>query len=242
MTRARFDVPLAVAVALVLLSQASARVGAAPRANEGLARQHFQQGEDLYVREQYADALLEFEAGYAALPLPGFLINIGQCRRRLGDLGEARVSYEKFLQRAPNSPLAPTVRTLIRELLLTPPPLEVPDIVTTKVDTTKVEPAKVEPASPMAVAAPRAKEASAADPPVALRATQDPIAPLALGAPLRVAADPPLSGRSRSARSMRLWWILGSVALTTLTVSALVIGNSGSPTTIHDGTLGTLRR
>jgi hypothetical protein len=232
MKRRRFHLPLAALTAMLLLSQSGPAAQAAPHPGEIVAREHFKLGEDLYGREQYAYALIEFEAGYAALPLPGFLINIGQCRRRLGDVIEARASYERFLQQAPDSPLAPAVRNLIQELGLTPPPL----------DTTQVAPppapVKVVEDRPLPVH-PRVAESRVP----ALGATPRPIVPVAVDAALRDPVDASLSGPAPATKSRRLWWIVGALAIATVTVSALVIGSGGdTTTTIHDGTLGTLRR
>ena len=227
MKRRCLHLSLAALAALLLLIQSGPAAQAAPRPGEAVAREHFKLGEDLYGREQYAYALAEFEAGYAALPLPGFLINIGQCRRRLGDVGEARASYERFLQQAPDSPLAPAVRNLIRELGLTPPPLE---------------------ATPLALSPPPPPPPPSPPPPPpplpAGNAEQPPLVP----APLAESAAPVLRAPPTpmvpvAVRSRRLWWIAGAAAIATVAISALVIGSGGdTTTTIHDGTLGTLRR
>ena len=47
---------------------------------------------------------------------PGFLVNIAQCQRRLGDLKKARATYQKFVLVAPDSPLVPQVRSMIAEI------------------------------------------------------------------------------------------------------------------------------
>ena len=57
-----------------------------------------------------------YQAGYAAVPLPGFLVNIAQCQRRLGDLKTARATYREFVLVAPDSRLVPEVETLIKQL------------------------------------------------------------------------------------------------------------------------------
>ena len=50
------------------------------------------------------------------MPLPGFLVNIAQCQRRLGDLKTARATYREFVLVAPDSRLVPEVETLVKQL------------------------------------------------------------------------------------------------------------------------------
>jgi tetratricopeptide (TPR) repeat protein len=80
------------------------------------ARAHFMHGEALYRDARSNDALLEFRAAYALDPRPELLINIAQAERRLGLLDEAIADCERFLQRAPGSPLAARVKQLRKEL------------------------------------------------------------------------------------------------------------------------------
>jgi hypothetical protein len=83
--------------AFLFLALAFSGVAAARPAD---ARAHFERGLALYRSGRYADAVAEFEAGYSAQPRPAFLINIGQCWRRLGDLERARTYYRRFVERA----------------------------------------------------------------------------------------------------------------------------------------------
>ena len=209
-----------------------------PRDLEATARAHHQRGESLYVAEQYPQALGEFEAGFAVLPLPGFLVNIGQCQRRMGDLVRARAAFERFLAMAPDSPLASEVRTLIRELVLTPPPLA---------------PFVPAPAPPEAalVVAPAVPVAVAAAPSPAIAALPAPVparvpaasASEAVGNQVRAAPQSPAPVR-RGRPPAISWWLWGGVAVTVAVVAAVVMGagSGGTTTTIHDGSLGTLRR
>jgi tetratricopeptide (TPR) repeat protein len=57
----------------------------------------FKQGRALYEAGQYGDALDKFKSGYDAYPLPGFLVNIGQCQRKLDRLDEAQAAFQQFL-------------------------------------------------------------------------------------------------------------------------------------------------
>jgi hypothetical protein len=43
----------------------------------------------------------EFAAGYQLAPRPQFLLNLGQCYRKLDDLGKAREMYQRYLREAP---------------------------------------------------------------------------------------------------------------------------------------------
>ena len=64
------------------------------------ASAHFQHASQLYAAERFDEALVEFQAGYAAFPLPGFLVNIGQCYRKLDRLSQAAESFKQFLDAA----------------------------------------------------------------------------------------------------------------------------------------------
>ncbi len=105
-----------VALALVVSSLGVPAALAAPNAAAREARRHFDEAELSYRAGHYAEALAKYQAGYAAAPLPGFLVNIAQCQRRLGDLKTARATYREFVLVAPDSRLVPEVETLIKEL------------------------------------------------------------------------------------------------------------------------------
>jgi tetratricopeptide (TPR) repeat protein len=62
------------------------------------AASHFQSGRQLFEQNRWAEALGEFQAGYEAYPLAGFLVNIGQCYRKLERFEEARDAWQKYLQ------------------------------------------------------------------------------------------------------------------------------------------------
>src|SRR4030095_11220519 len=91
------------AAVLVLAAAFPARVAAAPSEAERSARSHFQAGGGHLEAGGLDEALKEYQAGYDAKPLPGFLVNIAQCQRRLGDLKTARATYQKFVLVAPDS-------------------------------------------------------------------------------------------------------------------------------------------
>jgi tetratricopeptide (TPR) repeat protein len=68
------------------------------------ASTHFKSGSAHYASGEWAAALDEFEAGYAAQPSPAFLVNIGQCLRKLDRLDEAALAYRRFLDARTGSP------------------------------------------------------------------------------------------------------------------------------------------
>jgi tetratricopeptide (TPR) repeat protein len=78
-------------------------------AQSDAARVRAEAGRRLYELGRYVDAIREFESGYALDPRPGFLVNIGQAYRQLGDLEDARDYYRRFLAEAP--PDEPPART-----------------------------------------------------------------------------------------------------------------------------------
>jgi hypothetical protein len=80
------------------------------------ARRLFQDAEGHFQAGLFAEALGEYQAGYDAAALPGFLVNIAQCQRRLGNLTGALTTYRKFIMVAPDSPYVPQVRALVADL------------------------------------------------------------------------------------------------------------------------------
>jgi len=80
------------------------------------ARRSYEIAETHFKAGNFRQALAEYKAGYDAAHLPGFLINIAQCQRRLGDLAGALTTYRKFVLVAPDSPFVPQVRGMIQEL------------------------------------------------------------------------------------------------------------------------------
>jgi tetratricopeptide (TPR) repeat protein len=79
-----------------------------------IAARHFQRGKQLFGEARYLEALAAFQAGYDVLALPGFLVNIGQCQRKLGQLDDASASFRQFLNGGTG---APELRAEIRDAL-----------------------------------------------------------------------------------------------------------------------------
>jgi tetratricopeptide (TPR) repeat protein len=202
--------------ALVIAGSPVAR-GATPAA-EREARRDFAAAEGYFKAGQFASALAEYQAGYAASPLPGFLINIAQCQRRLGDLPKARATYQKFLIVAPDSPLVPEVKSLIAEL-----------------DKLIADLGEGETATEDASESPPPKPDLAAPPPALEDAPDAPAAAAIVAVPAQPPATPPSSHRR--------WWLWGAIGAAVVggTVAAFALSSAPS-TTIHDGSLGTLRK
>jgi len=215
------------ALAVALVVGLAAPASAAPSAAEREARHRFDEGEALYRAGHYADALAKYQAGYDADPLAGFLINIAQCQRRLGDLKAARATYRKFVLVAPDSRLVPEVETLIKQL---------DDLIADL------------PAGGSGDAPAAAAGGEAAEPDV--HATDPSPQPLSLDAPAPAAAAPLLAAPAPDAdapspkRSHTRWWIWGGVAVAAIAggvVTALAVSSPGT-TTVRAGSLGTLSR
>jgi tetratricopeptide (TPR) repeat protein len=80
------------------------------------ARRHFERGEKLFALGKFDDALVEYQTAFDAKPLPGFLYNIGQCFRNLGDLDQAIFSFKKYLRLEPEAENKEAVERLISDL------------------------------------------------------------------------------------------------------------------------------
>lgn len=119
---ARRPAPAAALVALLLaaLVALGASFAAAPAyaddADARAAKKHFQQGQKLFDLGRFDEALGEYEAAYEAKPLPGFLYNIAQCHRNLGNLKQAIFGYRNYLRQVPDAPNREAVLALIDEL------------------------------------------------------------------------------------------------------------------------------
>ena len=209
----RWQVAVAVAVVATQLSGLSVSV-AAPTEAEQQSRRSFEKAEAHFRAGLFAEALSEYQAGYDLVPLPGFLINIAQCQRRLGDLNQALITYRKFIMVAPDSHFVPDVKKLIEELQ------------------TLVQDAEKASANPSGSAEAAQETSPNPEAPSAVReatARTDLVA-----AP----TQPPLK------ESKTRWWLWGTVAATVIvgvTVAALALKDPGT-TTVSSGSLGTLRR
>src|SRR4051794_13712435 len=120
-----------VAVALFVLAALAAPVRAAGD-DEERARGHYEIGLGLYRLGDYQGALKEFGAGYELARKPGFLLNLGQTYRKLGELREARDMYRQFLAEVHlDDPARPQAQKVLAELedaiRKQPPPPRAPE-------------------------------------------------------------------------------------------------------------------
>ncbi|HEX8953401.1 MAG TPA: hypothetical protein VF945_16210 [Polyangia bacterium] len=93
----------ALVVVLLVAAPVSARTTRAADARDR-AHGHWRSGSQRYAAGEWAAALDEFEAGFAAHPSPAFLVNIGQCLRKLDRLDEAALAFRRFLDGRTGSP------------------------------------------------------------------------------------------------------------------------------------------
>ncbi|MGZ3405799.1 MAG: tetratricopeptide repeat protein, partial [Polyangia bacterium] len=114
---------VAVVFSLCAALAAPARAGVD---DEERARGHYEIGLGLYRLGDYHGALKEFAAGYELAHKPGFLLNLGQTYRKLGELREARDLYRQFLVEVraddPARAQAQKVLAEIEEAIRTQPP------------------------------------------------------------------------------------------------------------------------
>jgi len=112
----RSRVLLLVAVAVVVGGADVARAAPAGKEDKRLrsqARAHFDAGRKRFALRQFRSALASFKKAYALLPLSGFLFNIGQCHRFLGDHKTAIFYYSGFVRANPGTPDAKFVSKLV---------------------------------------------------------------------------------------------------------------------------------
>lgn len=81
------------------------------------ARVKFSEGNAAYEQGNFREALKFFEAAYRLAPLPGFLFNVAQCHRQLGDFAQAASAYRRYLSLSEKEPAnAAMVKDLIAEM------------------------------------------------------------------------------------------------------------------------------
>jgi Tfp pilus assembly protein PilF len=100
-----------------LAASAQARDGGKPDAKaEARAREEIQKGGAALRAGRYDEAMAAFEAGYAAVPLPGFILNMGHVQRQAGNLERARDYYRRYLELDPKSSQRADVEKTIAEI------------------------------------------------------------------------------------------------------------------------------
>jgi tetratricopeptide (TPR) repeat protein len=77
------------------------------------ARKLFVEGRKQFSLRKFKTALGLFTRAYAVMPLPGFLYNIAQCHRFLGDCKKANYFYRGYMRDNPGAPNTDVVKKLV---------------------------------------------------------------------------------------------------------------------------------
>jgi len=124
---------LAIVIALAAASPpriAHAIEPAAPTHDTERAKAELARGQQLFDEANHAEALLAFEAAYAAYPAPEFQYDIGLCHERLGHTEAAIAAFEAYLAAKPDAADRLDVRhriAALRARLPPPPPPNEPE-------------------------------------------------------------------------------------------------------------------
>lgn len=115
---------LAVAVAVASLHAAPAH---ADKRSQAMAQ--FEQGEKLYTKGKYEEALKAFQRAYKLEAVPLLFVNIAQCHRQLGNHEAAIASLERYLEAEPEADNRAEIEELLasERALLNPTPEPVPE-------------------------------------------------------------------------------------------------------------------
>jgi tetratricopeptide (TPR) repeat protein len=192
---------------------------------EADAAEHVRKASEALRARRYDEAMAEFEAGYAIVPKPGFVLNMGHVQREAGNLARARDLYKRYLELEPGSlqraELEKSIADIDKELAAHSP-------------TAADQPATKPPASP---APPR--------PSVAQARGEDSEVPSDLKLIAREPIRKPQDSKPQDEGSpfYGRWWFWGTVAgvVAAAAVAFLVLGSRGDDYTTS-GTLGTLGR
>lgn len=88
-----------------------------------IAKGYYEEGQNLYIQEKYAEAAQKFLKAYEYKNHPAFLFNIAVCYEKHRDFANALANYDKYIKTAGDTPDAPVVKArikLIRQHLSTP--------------------------------------------------------------------------------------------------------------------------
>jgi hypothetical protein len=108
-----------IAIVGVLLSSSVAH---AATAAEAKSKAKFKAAQVEYDVGRFEEALKDFSDAYQLKPLPGFLFNIAQCHRQLGNFERARFFYRRYLDLSPTTPKnADQVAELLKQMDETAP-------------------------------------------------------------------------------------------------------------------------
>jgi tetratricopeptide repeat protein len=227
--------------AAILLIAAPGRGAAAGKSeSDKAARAHFQQAEKAFNLGNFEEALAAYQAAYAAKPLPGFLFNLAQCQRNLGNQERALFFYRRYLELEPQTPNRAVVEGLIAEsekrLAAQPAAAGLAPA-----------PAAASPPPPPVLAPPPPSAPVTVAPPAETAAA--PVAPSPAPAPSTIMEAPPetppmlvTTGSVPPPPLYRRWWFwatLGGVAAAGV-ATALLISSGHGTAAAPSGNLGTI--
>jgi tetratricopeptide (TPR) repeat protein len=173
---------------------------------------HFQRGRALFEAANWPAALEEFNAGYDAFPLPGFLVNIGQCLRKLDRPDEASVAFQQFLDTGSD----PRLRAEVQEALA---------------EIAAARPQRAEPVAPVAPTAPARADLTA----------HAPAAPTAAVASASLAGTALTAGAAPRKKSKKwVWAVVGVLAAGAVGAAVGVAILETQPQSPRPGSLGEL--
>jgi hypothetical protein len=215
-----------------------ARAGGSSPDDAKQARTLYERAEKSFDVGKFADALADYQAAYEAKPLPGFLFNIAQCYRNMGNFERARFFFRRYLTVDPHAPNHRRVEELISEMSkqldaqagaaatttaapsTAPPPTTAPPLPAPGAPATAEAPAPapVSSAPPPPTAAPPADVAPAAD------SAATPSVPL-----LTATAPPPAPPRRPVWKRWWFWTGVGAVVAGGV-VAAIVLSGARTVT------------
>jgi tetratricopeptide (TPR) repeat protein len=194
------------------------------------ARDHFRSGEKAFNAGDFAHALAEFEAGYALVPRPGFLLNMAHSQRRLGHSLKARSLYKRYLLADPESKQRDEVLGFIAQL----------DSIIADEERAEGGKPSVE-AKPTAPApAPPPAPATAQIRAAAITTPATPATPVLAAVHVTTAPRPASDPSSPTPIYRRGWFWAAAGAVVVGAAAALILSMRGSPTFHDDGSLGRL--
>jgi tetratricopeptide (TPR) repeat protein len=190
---------------------------------EAEASEHVRKAAEAFRAGRFDEAMTEFEAGYAIVPRPAFVLNMGHVQRQAGNLARARDLYQRYLTAEPGSPQRAEVEGVIAE----------------------IDKQLAEQARARAAKSADGQGASSPAPPQRRTATlalgEDPEVP----SDIKVTAHEPIKRQSQDEGTpfYREWWFWGTTAgvIAAGVVAFIVIRSSGDDYTTS-GSLGTLGR
>jgi tetratricopeptide (TPR) repeat protein len=109
----RLGLALLITSLLAAVGAGTARAGGG---DDKQARELYERAEKSFNVGKFAEALTDYQAAYEAKPLPGFLFNIAQCYRNMGNYERARFFFRRYLAVEPHAPNHRRVEELIAEM------------------------------------------------------------------------------------------------------------------------------